>query len=433
MAKLRDAIFSQELAMKFKMREQDFTRNRKQPFYATLLFMFNFLKKSLVVEIDGFVRHLNERLSSGNTQRFTSSAFTQNRKKIDPEVFNHLSEIIIDNFYTADNDSLQLLNGFRILAVDGSKITLPCTAELKRCYGVTRNQSGVEVVQARASVLYDVLNGITLDAVLDNLNKGERQLALRHIHRWKKNDLIIYDRGYPSYDFINEHIKLKANFLIRIKTTYSFSAVTDFVAGSKRSIVTEIYPREKQSFKDKEYDKSSGLRVRLVRIDLPDGKTEVLITSLLDSQKYPAKLFKELYFLRWGVETFYDELKNKLKIEHFTGYSPASIQQDFFCAVFVSNLQSVIVNDVEEELAEQNQVRKYNHKINTNLSYGFLKNRVLELLYQDAPLDNILTELELLFLKNTIPIRNNRTNPRNPNRYRARVKPKVTKNQKDAI
>jgi len=418
--------------VKFKMKEEDFTRNRKQPFSATLLFMFNLLRRSLAIEIDGFVRYLNERFSSGSARHFTTSAFIQNRKKIDPAVFSHLSGVIIENFYTPDNDTLSYLNGIRVLAVDGSKLTLPCTAELKKCYGVTQNQSKVEVVQARASVLYDVLNGITLDAVLDNLNKGERELALRHAHRWKKKDLIIYDRGYPSYDFINEHIKLGVDCLIRV-TTANFSIATAFVSTGKKSIVTEIYPPKNHSFKGKDYDKNSPLKVRLLRIELPGGEVEVLITTLLDSKKYPARLFKELYFLRWGVETFYDELKNKLKVEHFTGYSQVSIQQDFFCAIFISNLQSVIVNDLKEELATQNQDKQYDYKVNTNLSYGFLKNRILELLYQQAPLDSIFQELEALFLKNTVPIRNNRTNIRHVGRYRARIRPKVTKNQRDAI
>ncbi len=162
------------------MKEQDFTRNRKQPFSATLLFMFNLLRKSLAIEIDGFIRHLNERLFSGSTRHFTPSAFIQNRKKINPEVFSHLSGIIIDNFYTAENDSLAYLNGFRILAVDGSRITLPNTAELKKHYGLTQNQyEGSGIVQARASVLYDVLNEVALDAVLDNLSEGEPDLALK--------------------------------------------------------------------------------------------------------------------------------------------------------------------------------------------------------------------------------------------------------------
>jgi hypothetical protein len=166
---------------------------------------------------------------------------------------------------------------------------------------------------------------------------------------------------------------------------------------------------------------------------LPDGEVEILMTSLLDSQIYPSSMFKELYFLRWGVETYYDELKNKLKVEFFTGYSKITILQDFFCAIFISNLQSVIVNGLQEELKEKNLNTKLDYKINTNLSYGFLKNRILELLIKEAPLESILTELENLFLENTIPIRENRSNKRNTAKYRVRSKPKVTKNQKDAI
>lgn len=404
---MREAIFSEQLALEFKTNERDFTRDRKQPFSTILLFMFNLLRRSLAAEIDGFVHYLNDRLSAVKAQRFTPSAFTQNRKKINPAVFRRLSDIIIENLYTADNDALKRMRGLRILAADGSRITLPCTAALKRRYGATKNQSETEIVQARASVLYDVLNGVVLDAVLGHLSEGERELALRHHHRWEKNDLVIYDRGYPSYEFISEHIQLQTNCLIRVKATYSFTAVKDFIASGKRSMVTAIYPREKQSFKNKAYDKNSGLQVRLLRIDLPGGEPEILITTLLNSQKYPANLFKELYFLRWGVETFYDELKNKLKAEHFTGYSEISIQQDFFCAIFISNLQSVMVNDTAEELAEQNQHRKYKYKVNNNLSYGFLKNRILELLYKQAPLDSIFQELEALFLAHTVPIRNN--------------------------
>lgn len=120
-------------------------------------------------------------------------------------------------------------------------------------------------------------------------------------------------------------------------------------------------------------------------------------------------------------------------MEHFTGYSAQSIQQDFFCAIFIRNLKSVIVNDLKEELAIQNEGKKYVYKINTNVSYGFLKNRILNLLLLQAPLETVHKELETLLLENTIPIRNNRTNPRERKKYKNRVKPKVFKNQRDAI
>ena len=414
------------------MNEKDFTRKRKQPFGSVLLFMFNLLRKSLIVEIDNFMQYLNSKTDSESIQNFTSSAFVQKRKKIKPEVFKYLSQVIIENTYSDTNDGIKLFNGFRILAVDGSRITLPFTEELKKAYGESKNNTNTVVVQGRTSVLYDVLNHIALDAVLENQKIGERELALKHSYQWKKDDLIIYDRGYPSYDFKYEHIEGGVDYLIRANSTQS-KAVKSFITSAKKSIVIEMFPQERHCFEGKKYNKNSGISVRLVRVDLPGGDIEILMTSLLDSQKYPTKMFKELYFLRWGIETFYDELKNKLKVEHFTGYSKVSILQDFFCAIFISNLQSTIVNDLEEELDLQNQNKTYDYKINTNLSYGFLKNRILELLFKEAPLEQILNELESLFLKNTIPIRNNRSNKREKDKYRARMKPVVLKNQKDAI
>jgi Transposase DDE domain len=243
------------------------------------------------------------------------------------------------------------LNGFRILAVDGSKITLPFTQELKLFYGESKNQTTTSIVQAMSSVLYDVLNHLVLNLVLENIKTGERELALKHKAHWKQKDLIIYDRRYPYYDFKHQHIKAVIYYLIRVQKNHS-KVVCSFILSKKRTLILDVFPQEKQVFTGKDYDKTTGLKVRLVRVDLPNGEIEVLMTSLLDSQVYPASMFKELYFLRWGIESFFDELKNKLKVEYFTGYSIMSIQQDFFCAIFISNLQSVIVNDLQEELTK---------------------------------------------------------------------------------
>jgi hypothetical protein len=173
--------------------------------------------------------------------------------------------------------------------------------------------------------------------------------------------------------------------------------------------------------------------VRLVRVDLPDGEIEVLMTLLLYSQIYPASMFKELYFFRWGIETYYDELKNKLKVKFFTGYSKITIFQDFLFTILISNLQPVIVNSLQEEIKDMNKDTKLDYKINTNLSYGFLKNRILELLFKETPLEEVFKELEILFLKNTIPVRLNRNNKREVGKYRTRTRPKVLKNQRDAM
>lgn len=89
---------------------------------------------------------------------------------------------------------------------------------------------------------------LALDVVIDKVHTAERELALRHTHHWEQNDLIIYDRGYPFFGFINEHIQSGADCLIRAKTVHS-SAVKSFVASGEQSKVTLMYPDPDKSFK----------------------------------------------------------------------------------------------------------------------------------------------------------------------------------------
>jgi len=162
-------------------------------------------------------------------------------------------------------------------------------------------------------------------------------------------------------------------------------------------------------------------------------KDAEFIFELLNTQKYSNNIFKELYGKRWGVETFYDELKNKLKVEYFSGYSNQSILQDFHAALFVSNTQTLIESELEEEREQKNKGRKYDYKINTSLSYGFLKNRILELFLKEDSMEKVVFEIKKLYLEHQVPIRPNRSFDRNIRKYHGRLKPKITKNQKDSI
>ncbi len=192
--------------------------------------MMNLLRKSLAIEIDSFVNFVYRKCAS--PKAFTQSAFVQARKKIKPGVFKKLSQTIVNEFYTNNDAAIKLWEGFRLLAVDGSRITLPITNELEAIYGQTKNQTQTSIVQARCSVLYDVENNYALDAVLAPLAKGERALAKPHLQYCQSGDLLIYDRGYPSYGFINEHINGGLDYLMRIKVTFS-QTVIDFELSKK--------------------------------------------------------------------------------------------------------------------------------------------------------------------------------------------------------
>lgn len=393
--------------------------------------MLNFLRKSLSLEIENFVKHLKFFIGNNKLTGFSKSAFVQCRNKIHPEVFKHLNNKLIEEFYTDNDASIKLWKGFRLLSVDGSRMTLPNTEELKNEYGQSNNQHLLGVVQAKVSVLYDVLNNYVLDGKLVPLSVGELVSAIGHLEYTRPKDLIIYDRGYPAFQLIFEHYRQNIDFVIRAKKDFNKQTIAFFASGEITRIV-KIYPGKNTKISDKPYNYQTYQMVRLVRVELPNGEPEILITSLLDSKKYTSKIFKDLYFQRWGIEKFYDEFKNKLKAEHFSGYSKHSILQDFYVALFVSNVQSLIVGEINEEL-KVNSTTKYVYKVNNNLSYGLLKDRIVTLFYSDTKTELIFLELKDLLKKHLIPIRPERSFERHKDKYRNRQKPKVPKNRKDSL
>jgi predicted DNA-binding transcriptional regulator len=119
-----------------------------------------------------------------------------------------------------------------------------------------------------------------------------------------------------------------------------------------------------------------------------------------------------------------------LKIEHFSDYSKQAILQDFEATIFVSNVQTLIVKELNEELEHKN--RKYRYKVNNAISYGLLKNKVVSIFFNSDP-ENLIKDLKAAFKKHLEPIKPNRSFPRKTMKFKKRRKPIVPKNQKDTF
>ena len=116
--------------------------------------MMNLLKKSLSLEIENFVGHVKSILGAGLFSSFSKSAFVQCRKKIQPEVFQYLNQRLIEEFYTDNEASVKLWQGFRLLSVDGSKITLPSTKKLAGEFGYKKVLLSLAKAQRRKEKLF---------------------------------------------------------------------------------------------------------------------------------------------------------------------------------------------------------------------------------------------------------------------------------------
>ena len=153
------------------------------------------------------------------------------------------------------------------------------------------------------------------------------------------------------------------------------------------------------------------LYTSFVRVVLDSGEYEVLATSLTNQEKYPLADFKELYYFRWGIETFYGILKTRLNLENFSGYSVEAIQQDFHVAVLLTGVESILTEDAEAQLSKQHG--GHPKKVNKVVSFNAIKDHAFELFYSTAPQEEVLEELTELFTKNPTLIRKDRKPPRN--------------------
>lgn len=121
-----------------------------------------------------------------------------------------------------------------------------------------------------------------------------------------------------------------------------------------------------------------SIRLRFVKVMLPENKVEILATNL-SRENFTAQDISTLYGLRWGIETVYDTLKNKFMIENFTGKKSIIIEQDIFSTIYLYNITQDMLRDAEAEQQEKNRGKsyKYRMKVNMNLAIGIIKDELV--------------------------------------------------------
>ena len=393
-----DKIHSDDFKEGAKMHEKDFTRNRKLNFSETVLFILSGTKKSLQSALYAFFKEMKIQEES-----YTKQAFSKGRQRIKPEAFLELFTTITNEFYTTVET--RKYKGYRVSAIDGTRYSLPNSKELEKKYGI---QKTANQVQALGSCLYDVLNGMLLDVQLSSHNANERKLAEIHLEALKNietdKELILMDRGYPSAD------------LFRKIDEKGFK----FVARSEPNFIKSIPLSSNDCTVKHKFKSGITCNLRVVKFELNNGKEEIILTNLFD-EEYTSEDFKYIYHLRWGIEEKYDDLKNKLQIENFSGATDIAILQDFYATMFLSNLSSIMMFEYADEIEERYNTKELKHKYKANISMtiSLLKLNLIEMLATDS--DRKRTKIFNLICNRltacVVPVRDNRSYPRSKTHY----------------
>ena len=156
--------------------------------------------------------------------------------------------------------------------------------------------------------------------------------------------------------------------------------------------------------------------VRLIRIELNTGETEVLATTLLDENRYPFEIFGDLYHKRWAVEEDYKIMKCRIEIENFTGKSVRSVYQDFHARVFSKNLSAIVANSVKSVISvieEKTANRKHAYQINMAQMLSTMKHALALLFIRSSEeMAKIVSDIQETISQCVEAIRPGRSYPR---------------------
>jgi len=391
---------------------KDFTRHRKLNFEQVLLCLIGMEGKSLSSEL---LEHFDFKLETP-----TVSALCQARDKISAQAF----QAIFERFQPA-KQSLKLFHGFRLLAHDGSDIKLPLNPEDQATY-IEHGKQSCNLTHLNA--LYDLINRQFVAASIeDKHNYDERQSLIDMAQSLEKPAIIIADRGYRSLN-LYEHLRKSGHyFVIRESDTAvrasllnslalprnrSFDQLVHFKLSrrqtkavkenknirflSSSSKFDHLPPKEKASY---------PMTLRVVRFKIGKESYESLVTNL-PSTGFSTAALKQLYHLRWGIETAFRELKYALGMSSFHAKKKSLIKQEIFARLIMYNFAMRIAMQVKPKQAS----RKHSYQINFTHAFGLCRE------YFRHPKHKVEPLIQRLIL----PIRPGRADPR-----KIKVKPFV--------
>ena len=362
----------------------DFTRERKLNMEDTM---------SLILSMDGgsLAKELYEHFTISNIQ-ITPSGFVQQRSKLKSEAFydlmrrfNH-SEIVRNKY-----------KGYRILAVDSSAINQPRDPELDSFMNTSTFPHGLN--QTQMSALYDVLNKTVLDVDLRPRPKMNEQAAM--IEMLKRNDfrsksIILMDRGYEGYNLF-AHLIEKGNvdFLCRVRSNNGGMRIVKNLPMKEldRDIQFELTTTQSKEDKEKnrlyiqgarkdgknyspktlnrawDFASPYTMKLRVVRFQLSSGEYETIITTL-PRFVFSTQDIKELYHMRWGIETAFRDIKYTIGLINLHSKKEDLVMQEIYAALIMYNFSTRITGAV---VVQKKEPTIYAYQVNFKMAVMLCK------------------------------------------------------------
>jgi hypothetical protein len=266
----------------------------------------------------------------------SEEAFVQARQRMPLGFWLALLFILAERFQREHPQHGQF-RGFRLLAMDGTLLTLPNAKALCQHYGRPKNGERKKAVpQARLVMLTLPGTRIPIAYQLSRLADSELTLANRLLPQVRANDLLLMDRGFISYGLFWGLQHRGAYFGTRLKKGLKFRKQKQL--GPKDWLVQWTPQDSRRQWKHL----PRSIQLRVIHYQFPGFRASAVVTNVLDPKRLSredwvriahdcddnGKFTPGLYHRRWEIETSYFELKIVLKLKQLRSRTPASLEYE---------------------------------------------------------------------------------------------------------
>lgn len=211
-----------------------------------------------------------------------------------------------------------------IYAIDSSTIAL-----VANCMDWAKHRR--RKAAAKLHMRLDLQHFLPAFAIVEEASHHDNSRARELCAGLKEGEVALFDKAYVHFGHLFDLAERGVSWVTRAKDNFSFKIRRKLVADKAKGILSDDIVELKGSKAREDYPIYMRRVVAMVEVD---GKPTrmAFLTNNLD---WAASSVAELYQARWGIEVFFKEIKQTLKLAGFIGYSKNAIQWQVWAALLV--------------------------------------------------------------------------------------------------
>jgi hypothetical protein len=275
-----------------------------------------------------------------NTLSQNSSAYSKARQRLPRQQIEEFCHQICDYLGRV---SEPLFDGRRVFVLDGTTITLPPTASLKKAFPPATNQHGTSVWPiAMLMVAHELQSGCALlpqvDPMFGENNSSEAAQARAILCRLPPHSIVMADSGFGIFSVAYASVSNGHDFLFRLSTSRykSLRRAAELIeqGPNHKSYSLHWTPSAKERANNAQLPPDASLEIVIHEAELPSGVMLYTASSL----EIDAGSATELYGRRYDVEFDIRDIKVTMDTENIRAKSVDMVMKELMTSVVAYNL-----------------------------------------------------------------------------------------------